>query len=99
MMQQSNRTDDEQSENRFNFNSVRQLQSTQSRTISPQGARSKESAVEKKPENDHPNLARNSKTPAVPTSQSRSSRVTKGCGCMNFHMIPTPTPHPKSWNT
>ncbi|CAF4900724.1 unnamed protein product, partial [Rotaria socialis] len=40
--------------------------------LAPQGAWSKGSAVEKKPENDRPNLARNSKPPAVPASQSRS---------------------------
>ncbi|CAM4941289.1 unnamed protein product [Rotaria socialis] len=79
MKQQSNRTDDEQSGNRFNVNSVRQLQKIDRRNegplalnLAPQGAWSKGSAVEKKPENDRPNLARNSKPPAVPASQSRS---------------------------
>ncbi|CAF4758709.1 unnamed protein product, partial [Rotaria socialis] len=58
MKQQSNRTDDEQSGNRFNVNSVRQLQKIDRRNegplalnLAPQGAWSKGSAVEKKPEN------------------------------------------------
>ncbi|CAF4321794.1 unnamed protein product, partial [Rotaria magnacalcarata] len=56
---------DEQSGNRFNVNSVRQLQKIDRRNegplalnLAPQGAWSKGSAVEKKPENDRPNLAR-----------------------------------------
>ncbi|CAF5041035.1 unnamed protein product, partial [Rotaria sp. Silwood1] len=63
--QQSNRIDDEQSANRFTVNSVRQLQSNDKRNqgalslnLAPQGAWSRGSAAEKKPENDRPNTAR-----------------------------------------
>ncbi|CAF1271490.1 unnamed protein product [Rotaria sp. Silwood1] len=77
--QQSNRIDDEQSANRFTVNSVRQLQSNDKRNqgalslnLAPQGAWSRGSAAEKKPENDRPNTARSGKPPAGPTTQIRS---------------------------
>ncbi|CAF1205745.1 unnamed protein product [Rotaria sordida] len=77
--QQSNRTDDEQSGNRFNVNSVRQLQSNDKRNqgplplnLAPQGAWSRGSAVEKKPENDRSNTGRNGKPPTGPVQQLRS---------------------------
>ncbi|CAF4233647.1 unnamed protein product [Rotaria sp. Silwood2] len=77
--QQSNRTDDEQSGNRFTVNSVRQLQSNDKRNqgplplnLAPQGAWSKGSGVEKKSENDRSNTVRSGKPPTGPVVQTRS---------------------------
>ena len=63
--QQPNRGDDDRGENRFNINSLRQLQSSDKRNqgpatlnFGPQRAWSKGSGIEKKPEDDRPAAGR-----------------------------------------
>ena len=88
--QQSNRGDDDRSENRFNINSLRQLQSNDKRNqgpvtlnFGPQRAWSKGSGIEKKPEEDRPAPGRpggKSFGPPAPLLKAKTGATTETSG-------------------